>query len=92
MSRLNTKQVVMAVTSFTAILYILCAALVFVAPNAFLKVVGQWAHGIDMMQIARTPTITETITGFISLMIVTIIFSALFVALWNKWDKRKEVK
>ena len=93
MHKLNTKHFVFTVTSFVVIVYLICAILTLIAPNLILVIGNQWAHAIDITKIAgEIPTILEIITGLITIAIATIIFSVIFVWLWNYFYEKLEVK
>ena len=87
MNKLNTKPFVLSLTSFVVILYLICAIFLLVAPGITLSIFNNWFHGIDLMKIAKIPTISEIIVGLITSIIFTVIFSAIFVAIWNKFNK-----
>jgi len=87
MKNLRMKPFIYTLTSFTAIWYILCAAFILIAKEKAVKFFNLFFHGIDFTKIMKTPTISETAIGFLLTIIITAAFSALFVLLWNKFNK-----
>lgn len=92
MAKLNANQVVKSVTAFVAIIYGVCALLVFIAPTVTLSIFSRWLHGIDIMQLAKQPTSVDTGIGFITAISATALASLLFTYLWNTYESKKEVK
>lgn len=90
MNKLKTKPFVLSITSFVVILYLVCAILILIAPGTTLSVFSNWFHGIDLTKIAKMPTISEVVIGLITSIIATVIFSAIFVAIWNKFNRRED--
>ena len=91
MDKLNLKHFTFTVTSFVAIWYILCVAFIAIAGSTAVKFFNLFFHGLDLTKIMKTPTIVETIIGFVLFIILTVIFSALFVKLWNYFYESMEV-
>ena len=89
MERLEGKHVVAAVTTFVGIVYLVCVALIALVPTASLNVANLWVHGLDLTAIAKTPTWSETLLGFITIIIATVLASALFVKVWNLFTRRE---
>ncbi len=92
MGKLEANHVVKSVTAFIAVIYIICVLLVFIAPTITLSVFSKWLHGIDILQIAKQPTLVDTGIGFITAISSAALASLLFVYLWNQYESKKEVK
>lgn len=91
MERLNIKHFSVTITSFSAVLYVVCAFLVFVARDSFLSFLNIIAHGVDFTKIAKTPDLFNAITGFFVVIILVYILAAFFAVLWNYFYERMEV-
>ena len=87
MQHLSYKPFVWTMTIFVALVYIVCALALALAPNATFAIFDQWFHGLDLQQIATTPTFGDTVPGFFTSLIATILGSSLFVGLWNPFAK-----
>ncbi len=83
MNRLKIKQFVLAVTAFVFVVYSACAIFTLLAPEAALKLFGQWIHAVDLTKIASVPTVSGVFAGMITITLATIVASAFFVLLWN---------
>ena len=81
---LNPKRVAMSLASVAGIVYIVCAILVALAPTLTVKTFGALFHGIDISQIATTPTIASSIIGFIEIVVLALIVGWLFAVIYNK--------
>jgi len=90
--KLNSKHFVITMTSFVGIVYLLCAALVLMAPVTSIKVANLAFHGLDLTKITKTIGFVDIVYGFVVSIIATIIYSAIFVAVWNYFYNKMEVK
>ncbi len=86
--KMKIKPFVFAVTSFVAIVYLICAIAIYLAPEITLKFFGYWFHGVDLMKIAKIPTLGDIVIGLVTALIVSVVGSALFVKLWNYFDEK----
>jgi len=91
MHKLQLNHFVATVTSFIALIYLVCAFALYLAPKASLQFFSQWFHGIDLTAIAKVPTLGEIILGFFTALVATIVLSAVFVWLWNYFYTSMEV-
>lgn len=86
--KMKIKPFVFAVTSFVAIVYLICAIAIYLVPESTLRFFSYWMHGVDLMKIAKVPTIAEISVGLVTALISSVIGSALFVKLWNYFDEK----
>ena len=86
--KLDMKHFVLTVTLFIAIVYLICAIAIYLAPESTLRFFSYWMHGVDLMKIAKIPTIVDISTGLVTALIVSIVGSALFAGLWNYFDEK----
>lgn len=82
--KLNSKRTAFSLAIVSGIVYIVCAILVAIAPIFTLNTFGALFHGIDISQIAATPTITNTIIGFAEIVVLALIVGWLFAVVYNK--------
>lgn len=85
------KQTVATVVSFVALVYILCAAFIMLAPTASLRFFNLWFHGIDLTLVQEIPVLSDVLLGFMSAVVVAAVLTSLFVLLWNFFNSQKEV-
>ena len=85
---MKIKPFVFVVTSFVAIVYLICAIAIYLAPESTLRFFSYWMHGVDLMKIAKVPTIVDIFIGLVTTLIASVIGSALFVKLWNYFDEK----
>lgn len=90
--KLNPKHFILTMTTFIAIVYITCAALVSMAPITSMKVANTIFHGIDLTEISKTVSFLDIFYGFIVSIVATVIYSFIFVTTWNYLYERMEVK
>ena len=92
MSKLSLGPVVKTVTSFIALVYVLCAFFVFAAPQAAVRFFSLWFHGLDLTKIAitTTPSIFSLFFGFLSSILTAAILTAVFVQLWNRFQEAQQ--
>lgn len=83
MHKLHPKHFVLTVTTFEVVLYTICAIIFTVAPMKALEVVNQWAHGVNLVAIGTTFTIQDFFAGLLTSATATMVFSTIFVMIWN---------
>ncbi len=73
------------------IVNLVCLLLIFILPEFSLKYIfGSFAHGIDLTQIAITPTLSWlTLVGFVITISGGYLIGAVFAVLYNKFAKSK---
>ncbi|MBS3149457.1 hypothetical protein J4455_02065 [Candidatus Woesearchaeota archaeon] len=90
--KLNAKHFIFTMTTFVAVVYIICAILILMAPVTSIKIANLLFHGLDLTKISRTIGFVDIVYGFIVSTIATVIYSAIFVTIWNYFYDRMEVK
>ncbi len=90
MTKLKLKPFVLSITSFAAILYLICAILVLIAPQTTLKIFANLFHGVDLTKIAKIPAVSEAVIGLITVIIFAAISAAIFVWIWNKFNENEK--
>jgi len=90
--RLDIKHFVASVTTFISVIYIICAAVILIAPIESIKFFNLFFHGIDLSRIAKSAILSDVVLGFVFSVIITVILSALFVYIWNKYYEKMEAK
>ena len=81
--KLNVKVVSLSLASASAVLSLLCALLIALAPEVSLKFLGSIFHGMDITQIAQPVTLTGVVTGLIAIVLVAFITGWLFAIIYN---------
>ena len=87
--KLNAKVVSLSLATVSAILSLLCAFLIALAPEATVKFFGSIFHGMDVTRIATPITLSGVITGLIAVVIVALIIGWLFAVIYNYFAKSK---
>ena len=90
--KLDMKHFVATATTFISVLYIICAAVILYAPIESIKFFNLFFHGMDLSRIAKSAVLSDVLLGFVFSVILTVIFSALFVYLWNTYYEKMEAK
>ncbi|MBS3146560.1 hypothetical protein J4471_02580 [Candidatus Woesearchaeota archaeon] len=86
--KINPKQFVITLSTFIGVIYVICAILITLAPVTSMKVANLIFHGMDLTKIPKEISFPDIIYGFIVSIISTIIFSMIFVYLWNYFDQK----
>ncbi len=87
MAKLDYKNVVLSVTIFFVIAYIVCRIFYAILPEQTLAFAGYLFHGISVKTTPDPLTLSGFIIGLIGTIILSIIGSALFVWVYNKISK-----
>ena len=84
MGDLNPRRVAFSLALVTAILSIICALLIAVAPEAMTKLFGTIFHGIDIQEIATPFSWGNAVLGTIVITVIALITGWLFAVVYNK--------
>lgn len=82
-NKLNPRVVSFSLVIVSAILSLVCALLLAVAPEAGLKFFGSIFHGIDTTKIATSVTVSGVLTGLVAIVIVALVTGWLFAVIYN---------
>ncbi|OGH21555.1 MAG: hypothetical protein A2958_02390 [Candidatus Levybacteria bacterium RIFCSPLOWO2_01_FULL_38_13] len=80
-----------AVTIVTAVFYLLCALLVYSAPDLIFGITQSWFHGLNI-EAARTAfplSIERILWGLITISVVTWVTTYATIVLYNRLAKQK---
>lgn len=77
------KQVVLPVTLFIAIVYVICIGFYAILPEETIAFGSYLFHGVKME--ASKVTLTGFVIGLIEAVILSVVGSALFVWIYNKF-------
>ncbi len=82
--KLNSRVVALSLAGVSGIVYVVCAALFAIAPEATIGAYADMFHGVDLRQIARTSvTLRGTILGFAEIIVSSLVIGWLFTAFYN---------
>ncbi len=87
-NKLNPKLVSFSLAAVSAILSLLCALLLAIAPQATLGFFGSIFHGMDIAKIATSVTVSGVITGLVAIIIVAFVTGWLFAITYNYLSKK----
>lgn len=84
---LNAKAFANAATAVTAVFYLICALLSFVAPDFVFGLAKSWIHtmSLESARAAFVPDLTSLVYGIVSISIVTWVTTYALIALYNRW-------
>ena len=83
--KLSVKRVSLSLGITTAIVSIVCAILLAIAPSGTMSLLGSIFHGIDLSEIQAAITFTSAIKGTIVAIILGLIIGWLFAVVYNKF-------
>lgn len=88
--QLNAQKFALAAAATTAIVYAVCVAFVFAAPDLALKVLGWVTHIVNVEKFAGGVEITAVglVGGFAQVLIYAYVFAWLFARIYNKLIER----
>lgn len=86
---LNTKAFANATTTITAVFYIGCVLLSYLAPDLVFGLAKSWMHTVNLESVKTTysPDFGLLIYGFITAIILTWVTTYATIALYNRWAK-----
>ena len=83
--KLSAKKVALALAGVSAVVYIVCALLIAVAPAFTVSIFGALFHGIDISEIAmQNISLGRTILGFIEIIVLALVVGWLYAKMYNK--------
>jgi len=82
-NELSPKVVSFSLAGVSAILSLLCAILLVIAPQAALKFFGSIFHGMDITKIATSVTFLGVLKGLVAIVIVAFVAGWLFAVIYN---------
>lgn len=81
---LSPKRVSLSLAYVTAIVSIVCALLLTIAPKLTMNVFGSIFHGADISKIAVAVTLPNAVLGTIVAAVIALIIGWLFAVIYNK--------
>ncbi|MBI3190936.1 hypothetical protein HYZ41_04515 [archaeon] len=87
-NKLNPKVVAFSLAVVSAILSLVCALLLVLAPEVSLRFFGSIFHGIDMTKIAASVTVSGVLTGLVAIVIVAFVVGWLFAVTYNYFSTK----
>ena len=86
-NKLSVNGIGIASAIITAIVYIICFAIVFIFGSASLTFFNLFVHGIYLSSLATNPNITTGILGFIISVIAAYVGGWIFAIVYNKFAR-----
>lgn len=86
---LDAKAFANAVTTVTAVFYVVCAALSFIAPDLIFSISRSWMHTINLESVKApfNPDLGTLIWGIVSISILAWVTTYATIALYNRFKK-----
>ena len=83
-SKMNARRVSFSLGYVAGIISIVCALLIWIAPESTTKLFDAIFHGLDISKIASPITLSGAILGTIEVIIIALISGWLFAVIYNK--------
>ncbi len=87
MKMTKTKKIVYTTGIVTAVVYLICAFFVWIAPITTLKFFSSWFHALDLTKIAATISLSSFIIGLASSVVSAMLVALLAIIVYNKLPK-----
>lgn len=86
---LNAKAFANAVTVVTAVFYVVCAALSFIAPDLIFNISRSWAHSINLESVKApfNPDLGTLVWGIVTISVVAWVTTYATIYLYNSFKK-----
>ncbi len=86
---LNSKAFANAATAVTAVFYLICALLSYVAPDFVIGLAKSWVHtmNIELAKVNFVPDLASLIYGLVTISVITWVTTYVLIELYNKWAK-----
>ena len=89
--KLDAKAFANAAALIVAAIYVVCVAVVAIAPDFFLSIANSWIHALDLTKIKDINiTAGSFIWGLITIVIVSWVVDYFFAVAYNSLIKRPE--
>lgn len=88
---LNAKAFAHAATFVTAVFYIACLVLTYVAPDLVFGIAQSWMHSVNLNSLKAPGTINfgTALWGLVTISALTWVTTYATIALYNSWAKKK---
>ena len=83
MDRLNPKMVSLSLAAVSALLSLLCAMSIALAPDFSMRFFGSIFHAIDLTKIAAPMTLSGVATGLLAITVSAFVAGWLFATTYN---------
>ena len=88
MDKLNNKVVGLTLGTLSAVLYAICAIFYWITPKATLAYFNYLFHGVELTEIARQITFTDSVVGLVLIFVSTYVIGILFASLYNYFNRK----
>lgn len=87
---LNAKAFANAVTAVTAVFYLACVLVSYLAPDIVFGIAQSWMHSVNLDSIRSTQAMSlgATIWGLVTISLFTWLTAYITIWLYNRWAKR----
>lgn len=86
---LNAKALANAVTAITAMFYIVCVVLSYLAPDMIFSLARSWMHTVNLESVKTTYNfdLGLLVYGFVTATVLTWVTTYATIVLYNRWVK-----
>lgn len=88
---LNAKAFANATMTVTAVFYLACLLLSYVASDLLFSIISSWIHSlnIESLQAETSISVTSAVLGFISITVFTWVTTYATIMLYNSFSNKK---
>lgn len=83
MDRLDSKRVSLSLAIVSALLSLLCALFIVLAPAFSMRLFGSIFHGLDITRIAAPMTLPGVVSGLLAVTVSALVAGWLFATVYN---------
>lgn len=86
---LSAKAFANAVTAVTAVFYVVCAALSFIAPDLIFSISRSWMHTINLESVKApfSPDLGTLVWGLVTISVLAWVTTYATIELYNRFKK-----
>lgn len=87
---LDSKAFANAATAVTAVFFVACLLLSYIAPDLIFSIANSWVHSLNLeiLQTKKAISVTTALWGLITVSAVTWITIYAMIELYNRWAKK----
>ncbi|KKR77072.1 MAG: hypothetical protein UU21_C0001G0126 [Candidatus Levybacteria bacterium GW2011_GWA2_40_8] len=87
---LNSKAFAHAATIVTAVFYLICASLAYIAPDLIVGIGNSWVHALnlEMIRTSTQPSFGVLLYGLVTISAVTWVTTYALIELYNRLAKK----
>lgn len=86
---LNAKAFANAATAVTAVFYVLCFVISYIAPDVVVGIANSWMHtlSLESLKTSATVSIATALYGLLTISFITWVSAYAVIVLYNRWSR-----